>query len=64
VLNLQNVVEIEVGGIDDADYPDYCDAFISSAVWKDTGEALSDTEIEELNEDHDFVYEQVWKEIH
>jgi len=41
-----------------ADYPDFCDAYVSSASWKDTGVELSDFELEEYNNDHgDYVHE-------
>lgn len=63
-LDLKNITDIEVEGVDTKDYPDFCDAFISSAVWDDTGVELTDKEIERLNSDyHDFVYEQVWDSI-
>ena len=37
--------DIEIEGVDPSDYPDFCDAFISSATWKDTGEDLTDDEL-------------------
>ena len=64
-MNLKNIVDVEIEGIDHSDYPDFCDAFIASASWKDTGVELTDDEIEELNDKHyDFVYECVWEELH
>jgi hypothetical protein len=53
---------IEVDGIDEKDYPDFCDAFISYAEWSD-GAELSDVELDSLNEDSDFVYETVWSRV-
>lgn len=52
---------IKVSGIDHNDYPDYCDAYISYAEYK--GEALTEKELEKLNEDTDFVYECLLKQI-
>lgn len=44
------------------DYPDFCDAYIEYAE-KD-GVPMTDEEIEELNEDRDFVYEYTLNQIH
>ncbi len=55
----RKIVDVEVDGIDTRDYPDFCDAFIASATWEDTGIALNEAELEELNEDGDFVYNAV-----
>jgi hypothetical protein len=49
---------IEFNGIDYKDYPDFCDAFISYAEFDD-GTELTDDELDELNEDRDFVYERL-----
>ena len=48
-LTTSSFSEYEVDGIDHGDYPDYCDAFISTAVLSD-GTSLTDDECEELNE--------------
>ena len=40
---------IEVDGIDPSDYPDFADAYISSAEFAD-GTALDDTELDELTD--------------
>ncbi len=58
---MRPITDIEMDGIDGADYPDFADAYISDATWADTGEALTEEELEKLNENGDFVYEQVWK---
>lgn len=44
------VVDLEVDGVDSSDYPDFCDAYFSHAVWADTKEDLTDEELEELGE--------------
>ena len=48
-LNGRKVVDVQVEDVDPNDYPDFCDAHFSHAVFEDTGEALTDDEIEELN---------------
>lgn len=49
-LNGRPVVDAEVDGIDKGDYPDFCDAYFSSAYYDDTGEQLSDSDLETLQE--------------
>jgi hypothetical protein len=64
-MNLDNITDIEVDGIDMSDYPDFCDAFIATAFWKDTGVELSEAELDELNDNHgEFVYDHVIKRIY
>lgn len=64
VTQKRKIVDVEVEGIDRRDAPDYVDAFISSATWDDTGEALTEAELEELNEDGDFVYNAVMNHLY
>jgi len=64
MIDVTKITDIEVDGIDTKDYPDFCDAFIASAVWKDSGKDLTDEELDELNDsEREFVYEQVWDSI-
>lgn len=53
---LKDIVDVEMDGIDSKDYPDFADAFIQSAAWKN-GTALTEEELEDLNENSDFVHE-------
>ena len=55
----RDVCDIEVEDIALWDAPDFCDAYISSARWEDTGELLDDEELNALNEDRDVVYDAV-----
>jgi len=48
---------IQFDGIDYKDYPDFCDAFITSADYGDR--EMTEEEIELLNEEQDFVYEKL-----
>lgn len=41
-------------------YPDFEDSFIVSATYD--GRDMTDDELDTLNEDHDFVYEQALKQ--
>ena len=61
-LDYSKISNVQVGGVDMADYPDFCDAYIASATIENedgTFRDATDDEIEEMNEDGDFVYEQV-----
>jgi len=55
------IENLEVEGIDTRDYPDFCDAYISSA--EIDGREATEEELDELNEDRDFVYELVWERL-
>ena len=47
-LNGRKVIITGVSNVDPTDYPDFCDAFIVSADWVDTGHALTELELVEL----------------
>ena len=56
-MDYKLIDNIEVDGIDTNDYPDFCDSFIASANYN--GVPMTDEQLEELNEDSDFVDECV-----
>jgi len=58
------LIDIEVSGIDHDDCPDYCDAFIESARWADSGKELTEEELEEVNKDREFVYQKLIDYLH
>lgn len=60
-INYNLIEDVEVDGVDFQDYPDFVDAFISSAIHN--GKPMTDEMLDELNEDHDFVYESVTNSI-
>ena len=62
-INYDELDSIEMDGIDHDDYPKYCDAYICAASFKD-GTELTEDELEELNEDCEFVHEQVYEWIY
>ena len=53
-MDYKKIDNIEVDGIDTKDYPDFCDAYISSADYD--GVPMTDEQLDELNEDGDYVY--------
>ena len=55
-LNNENVIDVEVDGIDMKDYPDFCDAYISFARFEKTGIALDEEQLYDLQD-------QNWEEF-
>lgn len=53
----KNITDIKFDGIDHSDAPEYTDAYIVSAKRND--EDLTQDEIYELNDDRDFVFEEL-----
>jgi hypothetical protein len=56
-MNTKNITVIDMD-INMKDYPELADSFIIEAEWKDTGIELTEAELDSLNEDGDFIYEQ------
>ena len=55
---------VSVDGIDTKDYPDFTDAYIDYAEWKD-GTPLTDDELDALNDQHsDYVYSKVEEHLY
>ena len=48
--------------IDTSDYPDFVDSYICAADYD--GRSMTDAELDVLNSDSDFVYEEVLKRIY
>jgi hypothetical protein len=61
-MDLTKIDNVMVEGIDHKDAPDYVDAYISSADYR--GLEMTEQELEELNENSEFVYEQVMKHLY
>ena len=59
MLDLAKLSEVEVEGINVSDYPDFCDSYISSASYE--GRELTEEELDKLNENGEYVLEQVQK---
>jgi hypothetical protein len=60
-MDYNKITNVEVDGIDTNDYPDFCDAFICYAEYD--GEEMTEEQLEELNEDYDFVYEHIINQL-
>lgn len=61
-INLTLVDNVVLGGIDGADAPDFCDAFIEAADYD--GVPMTDKQLDALNEDSDFVHCEVMKQLY
>ena len=53
---------IDMEGIDKSDHPDYTDAFVTKAEY--LGKAMTDEQLDELNEDYELVHLLVWDYLH
>ena len=59
-LDLSEVDNMDFDNIEHNDYPDYCDAYCSSADYK--GVPMTEEQLEILNTEYsDFVYEELLK---
>lgn len=67
-INLKDLSDIEIEGIDTKDYPDFCDAFVAGGLRKlKNGKyrKLTEKECNYLSdEERDFVYEKVIKHLY
>lgn len=65
-MNLSKLLtDIEISDIDVRDYPDFSDAYISSAKYSDTLKPLSERDLDALNENHpDFVFDLIMEELY
>lgn len=61
MINFSNIADIEFHNIDFKDYPDFCDAFICSAYHN--GIKCTDEELDEINDNRDFVYEKLMEHL-
>lgn len=46
------------------DYPEFCDSFIESAYYIDSGKDLSEDDLDNLNQDSQLVYEAVMDRLY
>ena len=63
-LDYSKIDDVVVENIDHNDYPDFCDAYVASAMYDDNGKYRELTQSELENLDNDWVHQQVWDWIH
>lgn len=61
-MDLRDLENIKVEGVDYEDCPDFCDAYISYAEYE--GKPLTEEELEEVNNNGEFVYECVINKLY
>ena len=61
-MEYKKIDNIEIDGINTKDYPDFCDAYISSADYD--GVPMTDEQLDEINEDGDFQHECIMNDLH
>jgi len=49
-IDIREVEDLEIDGVDTKDYPDFCDAFFVSGIYQ--GRELTDNELDQLTEDY------------
>jgi hypothetical protein len=58
-MNLKKIDNVELDNINTSDYPDFVDAYIVSADYN--GKEMTEEQLDEINENNEFVQEQVQK---
>jgi len=61
-MNINKIDNIVIEDINWNDAPEFCDAFIASADYD--GKPMSEEQLDEINENTDFVHDSVNKSIH
>ncbi len=61
-IDVKKIRNVVVDNVDFADYPDFCDAYIVSADYN--GEPMTDEQIEEINQNSEFVNNSVFAQIY
>jgi hypothetical protein len=67
MINKNKVTDLEFENVNGWDAPDFVDAYISYANVQDTNgtwRAATEEELDELNDDPDFVYESLIYQLH
>jgi hypothetical protein len=58
MIDFNKIHNIDFDGVDHSDYPDYCDAYILSC--EIDGIEATEEQLNEINNDRDFVYEKLF----
>ena len=60
-LNYEKISNFKFAGIDYSDYPDFADVYVESADYD--GEEMTENQLDNLNNDRDFVYDKFMESI-
>lgn len=58
-MDLSKITNIHIDGVDNTDYPDFSDAYISDADYN--GVPMTEEQLDELNEEKDFIYKVIFE---
>lgn len=61
-MNFEKITNVEFEDVDMADYPKFCDAFISYA--EIDGRPATETELDKMMENYNWFYDQLTDWIH
>ena len=61
-METTKIDNLEFEDIDTKDYPDFCNAYISAADLN--GIEMTEEQLDELNDDRDFVYEKLMDHLY
>lgn len=61
MMDYSKISNVSVTNIDHRDYPDFVDAYIDYAEYG--GEPMTQEQLDELNEDREFVWQEVMDKI-
>lgn len=64
-INKEQLFGLLFADVDFEDHPDYCDAYICEAWIEENGveRELTDEELQEVNEDSQFVYDKLIEQL-
>ena len=62
ILDYSKINNVKVGGVDMADYPDFCDAYIESADYGDR--EMTEEELDVLNQNGSFISEEAHESLY
>lgn len=61
-MNWEKITDIRFDKVYQSDYPKYTEAYISECLID--GILATDEQLEEINNNRDFVYDRLWKYLH
>lgn len=61
---IRPICDAEIDGVHGWDAPKFCDAFLSSCVWADTLQDLTEEELDRVNDDSQLVHEITYDQLY
>jgi len=60
-LDYSKIENVDLDGVNINDYPDFCDAYVASATYD--GRDMTDDELDEINENSEYIRELVMEKL-